>query len=426
MLHRVSRSFFLGLLLCASAGALAGLSLLAQAQQPDKKPDAVTGPTPIDTRKKYALLVGINDYDHAKLAALKYAENDVAELAVVLRKAGYEVIVLSGAEGKKDRAHEPTKENFDQSLAALLKKFQKGDTILLAFAGHGVQFDKECYFCPRDARPFKDKTESMLALSKVYHELEAAFDGTKILLVDACRNDPDPGRGSRGIDADSAQSPPKGVAALFSCSANERAFESDTLKHGIFFHYVIEALQGKGGANDRGEVTWSRLTEYVPDKVETQVPKLIGRNAKQTPNMKADLAGRSPVLVRLDNPQKPDDTVAKDPPKTVKQEVLEIEVLGDETLKRINGENADLQRCYRIQEGKESRLLTLQELKGLFKENTKEPRLHRVIIRLYNDSPARETLRVRELQEWAEEQTTPDGKKVEVTLSLIKDDAPIK
>src|SRR5262249_37293351 len=87
--------------------------------------------------------------------------------------------------------------------------------------------------------------------------------------------------------------------------------ESDELKHGVFFHYVIEALEGKGGANDKGEVTWSRLTEYVPDKVEAQVPKLIGSGAKQTPNMKADLAGRSPVLVRLNKDKLPDDTAVK-------------------------------------------------------------------------------------------------------------------
>ena len=40
---------------------------------------------------------------------------------------------------------------------------------------------------------------------------------------------------------------PKGVVALFSCSAKEKAYESDKLKHGVFFHYVIEALRGKRG-----------------------------------------------------------------------------------------------------------------------------------------------------------------------------------
>jgi hypothetical protein len=87
MLRCVSRLLSIGLPLFALACVFAGLSLLSAAPEPGKK---------------YALLVGINEYDHAKLPALKYAENDAADLAVVLRKAGYEVIVLSGAEGKKE------------------------------------------------------------------------------------------------------------------------------------------------------------------------------------------------------------------------------------------------------------------------------------------------------------------------------------
>jgi hypothetical protein len=44
--------------------------------------------------KKYALLVGVRSYDHAKLTDLKYTENDVEELGEVLKKAGYEVVLL--------------------------------------------------------------------------------------------------------------------------------------------------------------------------------------------------------------------------------------------------------------------------------------------------------------------------------------------
>jgi uncharacterized caspase-like protein len=89
--------------------------------------------------------------------------------------------------------------------------------------------------------------------------MEKRFAGDKILLVDACRDDPDVGRGARGIDADSAPSPPRGVASLFSCSAGQRAFESDALKHGVFFHYLLEGLRGSARDID-GEVTFESLS----------------------------------------------------------------------------------------------------------------------------------------------------------------------
>ncbi|HEX3148490.1 MAG TPA: hypothetical protein VHR66_10425 [Gemmataceae bacterium] len=54
----------------------------------------------------------------------------------------------------------------------------------------------------------------------------------KVLLVDACRNDPE--AGGRGVAADKAPRPPQGVAAIFSCKA-QRAFEVEKYQHGVFW-----------------------------------------------------------------------------------------------------------------------------------------------------------------------------------------------
>ena len=64
------------------------------------------------------------------------------------------------------------------------------DSLLVALAGHGVQFrgESESYFCPADARLADRKT--LIPLGEVYKELEASGAGMKVLLVDACRNDP--------------------------------------------------------------------------------------------------------------------------------------------------------------------------------------------------------------------------------------------
>ena len=79
----------------------------------------------------------------------------------------------------------------------------------------------------------------------------AAIPACRLLLADACRNDPVVDR-SRRVTADlnsvtrpQTAQPPGGVAALFSCSAGELAFEHEELKHGVFFHYLIKGLQGE-------------------------------------------------------------------------------------------------------------------------------------------------------------------------------------
>jgi formylglycine-generating enzyme required for sulfatase activity len=118
----------------------------------------------------------------------------------------------------------------------------------------------------------------------------------KLLLVDACRNDPKLGRNA---DPDALPRPPRGTAALFSCKGGERAFETDKLGargHGVFFHFVLEGLRGKA-RNEDGEVTWGALSEYVSRNVGRTVPRLIGGGARQTPHEIKNLEGESPVLV---------------------------------------------------------------------------------------------------------------------------------
>jgi formylglycine-generating enzyme required for sulfatase activity len=93
------------------------------------------------------------------------------------------------------------------------------------------------------------------------------------------------------------------VAALFSCSAGERAWESDKLKHGVFFHYVLKGLGGEARDRD-GEVTWDGLQTYVRKRVTQDVAGLLGGAVRQTPTLNAgELAGVSPVLLDLSDAQ---------------------------------------------------------------------------------------------------------------------------
>jgi formylglycine-generating enzyme required for sulfatase activity len=136
----------------------------------------------------------------------------------------------------------------------------------------------------------------------------------KVLLVDACRNEPGKRSGTRGgIDADNAPRPPSGVAALFSCRAGEVAHESDKVKHGIFFHHVLESLKGEA-ANRKGEVTFASMASYVSQSVAADVPKLIGDGARQSPNLKADYS-TEPVLLSVSVPSTPPPSLPKvEPP----------------------------------------------------------------------------------------------------------------
>jgi formylglycine-generating enzyme required for sulfatase activity len=213
--------------------------------------------------EKYALLVGVRKYAPDTLRSLAYTEADVSELAAVLERAGYRrpnITVLSQSLGADDPGLLPLGRNIRAQLRLVLRPLDQDDSVFVALAGHGVQFqpDGESYFCPMDA-DLADEN-SLIKLSEISQALDGCKAGLKLLLVDACRNNPQL-RASRAgerpvVDLPSLsrpflKRPPGGTLALFSCSPGEVAFEDDGIKHGIFFHYIIEGLDGGAGLDDR-------------------------------------------------------------------------------------------------------------------------------------------------------------------------------
>ena len=258
--------------------------------------------------EKYALLVGVHNYSEEKvLHPLAYAEPDVTELAQVLRDSGLaprNVILMTQAAAAAEPRYLPEKKRVLKELALLLANRTDKDTVLVAFAGHGVHFkgDKNSYFCPSDAQ--LDDRSTLISLVDVYGQLEKSKAGVKVLLVDACRNDPfqDRTRAAR-MDLESVTrpeipEPPKGVVAFFSCSEKEKAYETEKLNHGVFFHFVIEGLKGEA-APDQEEVSLLDLGAYVTRQVgdfvraeygQVQQPELAGRSSGSAALLHVDRA----------------------------------------------------------------------------------------------------------------------------------------
>jgi tetratricopeptide (TPR) repeat protein len=265
-------------------------------------------PPAAERGERYALVVGVRRYDPNELRSLPYSEADAVGLAAVLRQNGYKplnVVLMTQAAAVEDLRFLPTAERIRKELELLIQDTGPEDHVLVALAGHGVQFrgDSESYFCPAGAK-LSDKS-TLLSLGEIYKSLEKCKAGFKLLLVDTCRNDPqsDNSRARSVVDLESVtrpqvQEPPGGVAALFSCSAGEKAFEHADLQHGVFFHYVIEGLGGAATAAETG-VTLPELELYVKKQVRDfvrakygvrQMPELVGRSRGLVPLVALDRA----------------------------------------------------------------------------------------------------------------------------------------
>jgi sulfatase modifying factor 1 len=247
--------------------------------------------------ERYALLVGVRSYSKTELTSLRFTEQDITELQKVLLAGGYQkdnVVLMTQTLGAEDTRFLPIAANIRDELDLLMKEVGQDDHLLIAFAGHGVQFsgDKDIFFCPADAK-LADKTR-LVSLGEIYAKLKDSPAATKVLLVDACRNDPQAGvkRGEVNLEPVGSRkfvAPPQGVAALFSCRATESAFEDPDLKHGIFFYHVIKAMKADGDLNKDGNVSLTELELATFGEVQKHARVKYG--TPQTPERRGDTSG---------------------------------------------------------------------------------------------------------------------------------------
>ena len=248
--------------------------------------------------ENYAFLVAVQDYDVKSLRPLKFSRKDIEDFATVLKQSGFKsenIVVMTDNTAELRYAAESAK--IRKQLDILLAGIGDKDTLIVALAGHGVQFagDEKSYFCPADADLNDPSHSRLLAISEIYGKLKNCGAQRKLLIVDACRNDPVSklSRSREVLKLESITRPqteavPKGVVALFSCAAGQEAFEFPALKHGIFFHHFME---GWRGAADNGDkiVTLDEVISYAREKTQSFARTKL--DVVQTPQLKSDFDG---------------------------------------------------------------------------------------------------------------------------------------
>ena len=130
--------------------------------------------------KRIALVVGNSDYK--KFPALKNPVNDARAVADALKKLNFEVEVVTDLDG----------ERFLGALGRLSDKAFDADAVIFYYAGHGMEKDRTGYLLPTNVDGSvlqHPEFSSMPTLEKVTQALSRSR-GPKVLIVDACRNNP--------------------------------------------------------------------------------------------------------------------------------------------------------------------------------------------------------------------------------------------
>ncbi len=175
---------------------------------------------------KIALVIGNSSYTN--LPHLANPTNDARSIADLLTKIGFTTHLILDASDQVIR----------RETRSFSNKSASADVALVFYAGHGAQVNGDNYILPTDIDIPRTETDIQLSALKVDDLVNSIRSSTKIVFLDACRDNPAlfknmvKGRGTY----------PKGLAP-----ANASNLEPTRFGGGVFIAYATDFRFGRPG-----------------------------------------------------------------------------------------------------------------------------------------------------------------------------------
>lgn len=211
------------------------LAVLTAVRAPAQQRDL--GLQSIVAKKQVALVIGNSAYSGQNY--LKNPVNDAEALAVCLRELNFKVQLLKDG----------SRRAMNDAIRDFVSELGREDVALFYYAGHGVQVDGENYLIPAD---FEGKNESdvlyeSIAVGKIQDALERSQAQLRILILDACRNQP-PAASGRSVSRGFApmERAARGTFIAFATAPGSVAADSPETPNGLFTRHLLAALRTPG------------------------------------------------------------------------------------------------------------------------------------------------------------------------------------
>ncbi|MCZ8111072.1 MAG: caspase domain-containing protein [Betaproteobacteria bacterium] len=222
-------------LLCTLALAAALAAALvpppAWAAGAARPPSATPGAT---QPQRVALVIGNASYREAPLVN---PANDARAIAAVLREAGFTVLLHIDLD--------------QRGLAAAVREFgerlRKGGVGLFYFAGHGMQIKGRNYLVPVGADIQREDEVAYAALDAqaVLDKMESAGNGTNLMILDACRNNPFARSFRSASQGLAPMEAPVGTLVAFATAPGAVASDG-TGSNGLYTQHLLSAMRRPG------------------------------------------------------------------------------------------------------------------------------------------------------------------------------------
>jgi len=248
--------------------------------------------------RRFAILVGINQYSDSGLVALQKAQNDAEDLGTSLsRLGGYRsVTVMSGGLPYSD-INFPSKNKIVDRVASLADIVKSEDQVLFFFSGHGVNDSSGAsYILPIDAQ-IKDPTGTGIDLQNdIIGPLQRAGVKNIVCLIDACQKTVARDKGIAIVGVNDFKAGSRAVV-ITATGKGRASYEDPAGANGLFTRGILAALAGEGDLNRDGALSVSELERFLPDTVSEYA---FNAGLSQKPSVFDSGSGSlQPVLARF-------------------------------------------------------------------------------------------------------------------------------
>lgn len=186
--------------------------------------------------RRVALVIGNARYQRS---ALINPVNDARLVSDQLKRIGFDVITLENVESAR----------FDSATREFAKRAKGADVALFYYAGHALQADGENYLMPVDNRKMQTMEDVRdgggVQLASVIAQLDVAAPVVKLVVIDACRDNPLPSanRSLAGGGLAAVAKPPQGGLIAFATSPGRTA-EDGVGKNSVFSkHFAAQVAK---------------------------------------------------------------------------------------------------------------------------------------------------------------------------------------
>lgn len=228
--------------------------------------------------QRWALLIGVDDYEDSAFADLRYTANDARKLAGILIDSGSwrsdHVVVMTP--DQPDPRLQPTRLNILKQLDRL-SRLSDADTVLFFFSGHGGAAEADSglqnMVFPMDTGTGVE-SETAITVEYINHVLSRSEVRRRVAIFDACRNVQQAGAkgDARKMQAESYGS---GTQLIFSTRFGEVSYEDDQAELGAMTRHLVDGLRGKadgwGSSGDAdGVVSLNEVYQYLHDRLPAE------------------------------------------------------------------------------------------------------------------------------------------------------------